>query len=144
MKRNKECRKISAKLNSFIDDELSAKERAFIEEHLNGCTACKTEYESLAALNGSLAILRNPECPESLKNRLKSIPGSKTAAIKHLRLLHYLKPLPVAAAILLTIAAAGFLGNNIEVGQQTAESESSDYLLHRESLYTVLQEVYDE
>lgn len=42
-----ECRACSETLTALIDGELSSEERERTDEHLDGCWACRREYESL-------------------------------------------------------------------------------------------------
>jgi anti-sigma factor RsiW len=43
----KECKEILERLSAFIDNELPARERELIEEHLHACSACAQEKSSL-------------------------------------------------------------------------------------------------
>ncbi len=144
MKYTRKCGKIIPKLNAYMDNELAHMPASFVQAHLSNCPECRKEYNRLTALNDNLATLKIAECPDSIKIKLKSIPGRKTAEIKRIRLMYYLRPLPIAASFLLTLAAAGFLGRNLNIDQQANDTVSNDYLLSQESLYTVWQEVYDD
>jgi anti-sigma factor RsiW len=42
-----ECRVCTEALTAFIDKELSSEESAVVERHIDACTACKDEYDSL-------------------------------------------------------------------------------------------------
>ena len=143
MMKDSQCRNIISKLNAYIDGEFDQPENEVIEYHLDSCIQCKKEYDQLKELNSILAEYTEPKCPPELINNLKLIPhlNQKTGYLTGL--FNYLKPLPVAASILLSIFSAFIVGNNL-TNQQAGQTVTQDYMIAEESLFTVLQEAYYE
>jgi anti-sigma factor RsiW len=64
------CRKARQLLSPYIDDELTPKEKAALEEHLASCEACRAELEELRAVSDVLGeIFRRLEPPPDLLQR---------------------------------------------------------------------------
>lgn len=143
MKAKKECRKIIERLNGYIDGELPVKERESVTTHIEYCLSCKNEYDKLIEINSLLSTVDSEECPSDIKHALKQLPNRQRSKISFFRPLSQLKPLPVAASILLTITAALFLGNNLTQEPVLPTSEV-EQLYTQESLYTIWQEIYNE
>lgn len=61
------CRKARQLLSPYIDDELKAKEKAALEEHLASCEACRAELEDLKAISETVRdVFRRIEPPPDL------------------------------------------------------------------------------
>ena len=62
------CIDIKKKLEVYIDNELEAQEKLAIQQHLERCADCKTEYELLTSINsiGEMDTLEEPS-PEYWK-----------------------------------------------------------------------------
>ncbi|MCA9668434.1 MAG: zf-HC2 domain-containing protein [Myxococcales bacterium] len=48
------CGDVLARLSDYLDDDLSAEERAAVEEHLRGCRWCEELGGAVSAVVGSL------------------------------------------------------------------------------------------
>ncbi len=141
MKTKEICTDIEKSLNAYIDGELTDTERESISSHLLSCRSCRDEYEQLLQVNYMLSEFDAPAFSPHLQDRLKSISEEKRQSL--FRPLQYLKPLPVAASIIITIFAALFLGNNLNKTVETA-LHSDEQSFAQESLYTVWQEIHYE
>jgi anti-sigma factor RsiW len=51
------CDQARAKLNRFLDNDLSGREATDIAAHLEACAACRQEFEALRAVRGALHVL---------------------------------------------------------------------------------------
>lgn len=60
------CFSCQRSLSAYIDDELAAETRQEVESHLDGCQACRDEYESHAATLEALDLTRAEAAPDSL------------------------------------------------------------------------------
>jgi len=55
------CDEFKPMLTGYVDGELSAELRAALEQHLDGCEACKRELASLSRLKEELAMMKFKE-----------------------------------------------------------------------------------
>lgn len=69
----RKCRDMEAWLSAYLENELSGKEAAEVEQHLVECAACRAKKEKMEELIFSLSELQE-EVPFFLKNRLYNIP----------------------------------------------------------------------
>lgn len=58
-------------LSAYHDGELSAAVAVRIEQHLQACTACRTEYRHLANVGNALRHLPHLEAPPSLARKIR-------------------------------------------------------------------------
>ncbi len=140
MNKEKKCRKVMAKISSFIDNEVNGREKELINHHINNCPLCSKEYEDLAKLNNIFLQLHPVEVPEDVMCGLKILPVSYDKKIAKLRLHDRLRPLAVAASILLTIFSALTVGNRL-IDARTSDNIPVEYQLAQESLFSLWQEV---
>jgi len=55
------CDEFKPMLTGYVDGELSAEMRAALEQHLDGCAACKRELAGLSRLKEELAMMKFKE-----------------------------------------------------------------------------------
>lgn len=73
MKRPNEmsCQDVFRRLDDFVDRELDAAERRLVEEHLESCAECASEYDFEATLIDELrAKVSRLQVPERLRARI--------------------------------------------------------------------------
>ncbi|MSO30051.1 MAG: hypothetical protein EXQ48_03790 [Acidobacteria bacterium] len=78
----KHCGRILERLAAFVDQVLSAEERADIERHLSHCPPCRTcasdEETARTVLRARASRLRAPAVPPELRSRCEaSLRGRK-------------------------------------------------------------------
>jgi predicted anti-sigma-YlaC factor YlaD len=100
-----ECKLIENLLSSYLEDELTAKDRLAVEEHLNSCADCSVLLDLLRETQESLADFPQAEMSEGLLERLYEIPHRKRKFRFSLDFLvrPALQPYMAAATILLTV-----------------------------------------
>ncbi|MBS1717479.1 MAG: zf-HC2 domain-containing protein [Armatimonadetes bacterium] len=65
------CEEAFARLDDFIDRELSPVEQQLVQEHLNVCAHCLAEYKFEAAIvDGIKEKMRKMQVPQELSARL--------------------------------------------------------------------------
>ncbi len=65
------CEEVFARLDDFLDRELSAEEIRLVEEHLATCAACASEHRFEASLLEDVkAKLRRISVPDTLRARI--------------------------------------------------------------------------
>jgi Putative zinc-finger len=60
------CEQIERQLGRYVDQELPTSARIEIEAHLESCSSCRAELESLRTLVGAIAMPMPTEIPDSL------------------------------------------------------------------------------
>jgi|GEM_PF-2365188 predicted anti-sigma-YlaC factor YlaD len=135
MKERRECKKIRVKINAYIDNELTAEEQKVVAGHILGCEYCRKEYDSLKRVNALLNEYHQEDLPQSLKNRLYSIPEQQGGFRKGYSVPRKLAVLPTAAAILLTLFSALFLGRTFLAQTPDSAYLDEDYQLAQSSFY---------
>ncbi|MBI5547017.1 MAG: zf-HC2 domain-containing protein [Deltaproteobacteria bacterium] len=116
---------MSEELTALLDGELSALERARVEEHLRSCPACAAERASLEAALGSLArveaIEPSPELRRRVLARVAVEPEGLLARFRALFSVRFLVPVTaaVAAALVLMLAQReeGPAASDLEVAE---------------------------
>ncbi|HEV3468707.1 MAG TPA: kelch repeat-containing protein [Pyrinomonadaceae bacterium] len=89
-------------LSPYIDGELDARRRGAVEEHLDGCAACRAECEELRRASALASSLRLPDAaPAAFPLRLKRQAPSASAPPAWGR-----RPVLASAAALLLVALA--------------------------------------
>jgi anti-sigma factor (TIGR02949 family) len=67
------CEEVFRRLDDFVDRELTAEETRRVEEHLETCEACASEYAFEVSLIRSVREkLRHIDVPESLLERVST------------------------------------------------------------------------
>ncbi|MDD3051708.1 MAG: anti-sigma factor [Candidatus Cloacimonetes bacterium] len=114
------CNDIRNRLNAFIDGEIQGEERTLIQEHLDICSDCKAELDSIIALNNFLRDYQEQDLDDALVDKIVS-----SCVGKHAKIIHFsnlFRRVPLAASV----AAAFLLG--IYLGISTFNTDSQDYL----------------
>ena len=82
------CKKALLYLNSYLDGELSNRQKDQGESHLRGCEACRKQFDTLRRVVGMLDAISVPPVPDGLATRVmakaqrrRSFPGRKGNAI---------------------------------------------------------------
>lgn len=65
-----ECRDRARMLGSYLDGEIEASKLIEIEEHVDGCDACREEVRLLCAMRGSLKRVVRVAAPGGLRDRI--------------------------------------------------------------------------
>ena len=153
-----ECRQITERLASYVDDLLPAAERADVDRHLARCASCRRavseEEGARAILRARAAELRSAALPTGLRSRCEAAAQDQLAALAppgRRRLL----PLFVTAALALigvlalfslatqrsdTLFAARLTADHIKCVQETAGPETASADARR--LEALLSEQY--
>lgn len=68
------CWQARSLVGDYLDDELGARERLLLEEHLAGCPTCPGLYAGIVGVTSAVGRLRDPDSvvPESLAERVRS------------------------------------------------------------------------
>jgi anti-sigma factor (TIGR02949 family) len=75
------CEEVFARLDDFIDRELSAEEIRLVREHLETCAACASEHRfESSVLDGVRAKLRRIAVPEHLRAAILAAVSRKERA----------------------------------------------------------------
>lgn len=67
-------------LEAYHDGELGAEDRARVEAHLQGCTACASEFASLRSLSARVRGLDRYPLPDGLATRITSLVAQSAPA----------------------------------------------------------------
>ena len=67
------CWDARSRVSDYLDDELTARERAVLERHLGGCPTCPALYAGLVGVRAALGALRDPDTvvPPAIAARLR-------------------------------------------------------------------------
>ena len=99
-----DCETIREQLGAYVDGELDIADREATTAHLDGCPACRAEWESLKALADRLATTGETSVPDTLwpaiEQRLDAEPGIGSV-------IHHRGRLRIAAMIALAIGLGG-------------------------------------
>jgi anti-sigma factor RsiW len=68
-----DCEEIQARLNAYVDGELSPERRREVDQHLGACQGCRARIESLLQLGIALHDLQVPPVPEGFAARLGKV-----------------------------------------------------------------------
>ena len=103
------CVKVERKLNAFLDAELTAAERARVEEHLCECASCREALDRLRGVAAALAQAPTPPAvPDGFAERLMARAARRAEQSSHRPVVVRLRPsfspvMRVAAAAMLTL-----------------------------------------
>lgn len=64
------CKKALLYLNSYLDGELSNREKDHVESHLRSCEACCKQFDTLRRVEGILEVISVPPVPDGLASRV--------------------------------------------------------------------------
>jgi anti-sigma factor (TIGR02949 family) len=67
------CEEVIAHLLAYLDDEIDAKKRSYIERHLEECRACFSRAEFEKALRAKVRQLGDKEAPATLRQRVRAL-----------------------------------------------------------------------
>lgn len=99
------CEYIENLLSPYLEDELTARDRLAVDEHLQSCEDCSVLFDLLRETQKSLADFPQAEMSEGLLERLYDIPYRKRKFRLSLDFLvrPALQPYMAAATILMTV-----------------------------------------
>lgn len=64
------CHRVQSLISAYVDSELSGVEMLAIREHLNGCSECRREFESLREVKSALGRLHTKHPVADLASRI--------------------------------------------------------------------------
>lgn len=76
------CGKYRSSFSAYLDGAVSGKQMQSIARHLDACAACREEFESLRAMQQSLAMLGPAKAPADMGRRLRVAISHEIAARK--------------------------------------------------------------
>ncbi len=76
------CENLQFNLSVYLDDILTAEERASVDEHLVQCPLCRQKSAEYQALRNSLRVMARPELPNDLLVSLRSRVALETGAVE--------------------------------------------------------------
>ena len=98
------CRVVKTRLGRFLDGELSPRESAVMQAHIQGCAGCQQELRALQTLSASLDALIVPPLPGDLADGVMArVRKQEARSRRSWGILEFWKPWPVA----MRFAAAG-------------------------------------
>jgi hypothetical protein len=110
------CKDIQRSFSAYLDGAVSGQQMQQIAEHMKTCTMCRQEFDSLKALQQSLAMLRPAKAPADLSRKLRIAISHELAS----RRSNWKDTLSVrwenAIRPLLVQVSAGFAGTVVLVG----------------------------
>jgi predicted anti-sigma-YlaC factor YlaD len=109
------CDQIKRKLSALLDHELSENEESPIKEHINQCSTCKANLQELGTLRDIIQRIPDIEVPYYFRTRLMQnieIPGKRHLSFIE-RLRHAAMPVAAAAAVILSLIAGNYIGENL-------------------------------
>lgn len=102
------CIEAGRLLNAHADGELDLATSLAVEEHLEGCAACRRSHAGILAVRNAIAThAAAPRAPESLRRSLEATAPASRAAGRWSALLR--SPLLAAAPGVVALALAGWL-----------------------------------
>ena len=73
------CSSCERLISAYIDDELDAARRGEVETHLDGCEACRSEFEGHMVAWEAAGDLRSRSAPDGLWSAIESEVGTEAA-----------------------------------------------------------------
>jgi len=92
-----ECAEIKELLSEYLDDTLDSKTKRLVREHVQACSGCKAELDSLRSLVGALGSLGPVKAPDDFLDRLHERIEKKSTFSKLWRKLFV--PLPIKVPV---------------------------------------------
>ncbi len=81
LRNNHDCPEVRSALHALADGQLTESEKSMVEAHLDGCTHCHQELDTIRLLGAELrAQLPVHKAPEFLRQRITAVPGSSNVA----------------------------------------------------------------
>ncbi len=110
------CARAQEELSAYLDEELTAQEKAELRAHLDGCAACRAELEALRATVDSVRALPRTPAPAGFRDgvmaKLKEAPapaaGGTGQPAPSFRAPLWRRLWPVAAAIVVALMISLF------------------------------------
>lgn len=129
------CSQARSLLDDYLDQELAPDLKSALEEHLNGCSACRVEYDELVRLGQAMTGMARPEPAEGywaevtdlILARTVEAPRPRPIATEArpqpgVRSSFYRSALALAASIMI-FASTLWLGSSGPVGLPTYSAE---------------------
>lgn len=122
------CDRFEALLSPYLEGELAAEDKRFLEAHLEGCPDCRALVAALTETRKVLAGFPELEISDSLRSRLLVIPEKKSRFSLSLDVLikPALQPVFATAAVLMTLGSFYLFGP-----YKTAVDRTIDRTLHQ-------------
>jgi anti-sigma factor RsiW len=120
------CQDVHSLLHPYADDELDLVRHVEIEQHLSQCAGCAEEEQRLRSLRAALA---SPSlyhaAPAALRAPLQSTVVSPAREPRR----SWLRPIAIAAGILLLIGTSATVGILLSRGRQAGEGRIEDWVI---------------
>jgi anti-sigma factor (TIGR02949 family) len=115
------CEWVLDKIDAFLDGDLTEDEASRTRAHLKQCSACSSELELAAVTRSAIRDLPAQHCPDAVTaavmERIANEPVSKRPALHWWNTLlgwRPLRPVAVAAALVLVVSMSVFIGQKQE------------------------------
>ncbi len=140
------CQHLLSLLEDYVDNDLSATDRARVSEHLDCCATCRAEYEAIRNLKGLLKRQPTTDPGQPYWSEVSSLILARTVEAaplaqsgRTLRLdtserTTFIRALVSAAVSVSILVAALFLGSGVELQQPVAVLVAKQPLLISSSL----------
>ncbi len=125
------CKKISLKLNAYLDKELDPVSLSQVREHLKSCINCQNELRELITLNRVLGSIKSDMLPGNLESILSTQHKQSTFSIIPRKRISWIS---LAASIVLSFFLGSYLSNT--AFSNTKQTTTQTYT--QESLYSYL------
>jgi anti-sigma factor RsiW len=79
------CREIRERLEAFLEDDLSGREKSAVEDHLGTCEECRREWMAATELLSALRSLPTQRCPQHVVREVLERTRTGPRAIEDLR-----------------------------------------------------------
>lgn len=110
-KRHRDCRKVDALLEAYVDGDLGSPDSGFVERHLDICPECRHQAEQADLIRSGLERLPQRDCPDGVLHEVyERIESGETGyVVAPVRLWTLVRPklyFPIASGLVLAVVAA--------------------------------------
>jgi anti-sigma factor RsiW len=111
------CTKARRLISSYVDGEISKRERELLESHIKDCRACSKEVEKLRDVRGLFAHSERFSAPHGFSTRvLANVEANKTGGFQWIPLLKkFAGVIVVLVMISMGIISGGILGRSFSL-----------------------------
>lgn len=122
------CEQLHIHIDEYLDNQMSAPERAKIEQHLAECAACREYAEQCRAIGDAFAALPQQELPADFNEELQArLASAKQMPAPKKRRHRWISALAACMVFCLVVLAADFAGNGSWLSTKLASDDSGFY-----------------